>query len=149
MSENERIVRAMNEAFNRHDFEAAAALIAPNAQNHGETVGRQGFQFVWGDICTRSPDVKLEILNAVADGEWVVTRNLYSGTHSGVQRIPVDGGFLAGIEPTGRAFSVQHIHMYRVQDGLITEHWANRDDILMMEQLGLPLQVKSPAKRPH
>jgi predicted ester cyclase len=147
MQENERTVRAMHEAFNRHDFEAAAALIAPNAQNHGETVGRQGFQFVWGDIATRSPDVKLEILGVVADGEWVVTRNRYSGTHTGAQRIPVDGGFLAGIEPTGKTFSVQHIHMYRVQDGLITEHWANRDDILMMEQLGLPLQIRPAVKR--
>jgi predicted ester cyclase len=142
MTENEKIVRAMHEAFDRHDFEAAAALIAPDARNHGEVVGRQGFQFVWNDIATRSPDVKLEILELVASGEWVVTRNRYSGTHLGIGRIPVDGGFLVGVEPTGKSFSVQHIHMYRVQNGLITEHWANRDDILMMEQLGLPLQAK-------
>jgi predicted ester cyclase len=141
MTENERIVRALHEAFNRQDFEAAAQFVAPEARNHGEIVGRQGFLFVWNDIATRSPDVTLEILTLVTDGEWVVTRNLYSGTHAGAQRIPVDGGFLVNVKPTNRRFSVQHIHMYRVQDGLVTEHWANRDDILMMEQLGLPLQV--------
>ncbi len=148
MTDNERVVRAMHAAFDNHDLAAAAAFIAPNAKNHGETVGRQGFQFVWGDIATRSPDVKLEILDVVANGDWVVTRNRYSGTHTGVQRIPVDGGFLVGVEPTGQKFSVQHIHMYRVQDELITEHWANRDDISMMEQLGLPLQLRPPIKRP-
>jgi predicted ester cyclase len=141
MTENERIVRALHDAFNRHDFETAARFVAPDARNHGEVVGRQGFQFVWNTIATRSPDVKLEILTLVASDEWVVTRNLYSGTHAGVQGIPVDGGFLMGVEPTNKRFSVQHIHMYRLQDGLITEHWANRDDISMMEQLGLPLQI--------
>jgi predicted ester cyclase len=147
MTENERIVRAMHEAFDRHDFETAAQFIALDAKNHGEVVGRQGFQFVWTDIATRSPDVKLEILDIVTNDEWVVTRNRYNGTHSGVQRIPVDGGFLVGIQPTHKTFSVQHIHMYRVQNGLITEHWANRDDILMMEQLGLPLQIRAVEKR--
>ncbi len=147
MTASEQIVRAMHEAFDRHDFEAAAGYIAPDAKNHGEIVGRQGFQFVWGDIATRSPDVKLEILDIVANDEWVVTRNRYSGTHTGVGRIPVDGGFLAGVAPTLKNFSVQHIHMYRVDNGLTTEHWANRDDILMMEQLGLPLQIKAPVKR--
>jgi predicted ester cyclase len=143
MTENERIVRALHDAFNRHDFETAAQFVAPEARNHGEVVGRQGFRFVWGDIATRSPDVTLEILTLVASGEWVVTRNLYCGTHTGMQSIPVDGGFLVGVEPTNRRFSVQHIHMYRLQDGLITEHWANRDDIEMMQQLGLPLQLRS------
>jgi predicted ester cyclase len=147
MTAHERIVRSMHEAFDRHDFQAAAQFIAPDAKNHGEVVGRQGFVFVWTDIATRSPDVKLEILEVVTSEEWVVTRNRYTGTHSGVQRIPVDGGFLTGIEPTNKTFSVQHIHMYRVQNGLITEHWANRDDILMMEQLGLPLEIRASAKR--
>ncbi len=34
---------------------------------------------------------------------------------------------LVGVEPTGRTFEVQHIHMYRVLDGKIAEHLANRD----------------------
>ncbi|HXW91261.1 MAG TPA: ester cyclase [Terriglobales bacterium] len=50
---------------------------------------------------------------------------------------PVDGGMLVGVQPTGRTFEVQHIHMYRVLDGKIAEHFANRDDIGMMRQLGL------------
>jgi hypothetical protein len=44
---------------------------------------------------------------------------------------------LVGVQPTGRTFEVQHIHMYRVLDGKIAEHFANRDDVGMMRQLGL------------
>ena len=41
------------------------------------------------------------------------------------------------MQPTGRTFEVQHNHMYRVLDGKIAEHFANRDDVGMMWQLGL------------
>jgi hypothetical protein len=39
--------------------------------------------------------------------------------------------------PTQEHFDVQHIHWYKVRDGHIVEHTANRDDIGMMRQLGL------------
>jgi predicted ester cyclase len=44
---------------------------------------------------------------------------------------------LVGVQPTGRTFEVQHIHMYRVLDGKIAEHSANRDNVGMMRQLDL------------
>ena len=56
---------------------------------------------------------------------------------SGTSRYHVDGGMLVGVNPTGRTFEVQHIHMYRVLGGKIAEHFANRDDVGMMRQLGL------------
>jgi hypothetical protein len=49
----------------------------------------------------------------------------------------IDGGMLVGVNPTGRTFEVQHIHMYRVLDGKIAEHFATRDEVGMMRQLGL------------
>lgn len=45
--------------------------------------------------------------------------------------------FLDSFVSTGCCFEVQHIHMYRVIDGKIAEHFANRDDGGMMRQLGL------------
>jgi predicted ester cyclase len=47
-----------------------------------------------------------------------------------------------GVPPTGKAFKVQHIHWYTLKDGLIIEHRANRDDIGMMQELGLLPAVK-------
>jgi len=54
-----------------------------------------------------------------------------SGTHLGVGRLPVNGGLLVGVAPTGKHYSVQHIHWFTLRDGLIIESaigeilWAN------------------------
>ena len=32
---------------------------------------------------------------------------------------------------------MQHIHIFRIADGKLVEHWANRDDMGTMTQLGL------------
>ena len=45
--------------------------------------------------------------------------------------------------------SVELAHMFRVRDGLICEHWAVRDDLAMLQQLGAhassePGATKSP-----
>ena len=38
--------------------------------------------------------------------------------------------------PEGKSFSVEHLHIYRVIDGRIAEHWVVRDDLGMMLQIG-------------
>jgi predicted ester cyclase len=134
---NRRIAEQFHEAFNRSDLDAAASCFVEDCQNHGRKVGRAGVRRVLGEIKINFPDARLTTLNSVADGEWVVLRCTYSGTHRGTSRFPVDGGMLVGVQPTGRSFEVQHIHMYRVLNGKIVEHFANRDDVGMMRQLNL------------
>jgi predicted ester cyclase len=46
-------------------------------------------------------------------------------------------GPYAGMPITGRTFSVQDIHIWRIADGKLIEHWATRDDARAMRQLGL------------
>ena len=134
---NRHVAEQFNEAFNRGDLDAAASCVAEDYKNHGRKVGRAGVRTVLVEIKTNFPDARLTTLNSVAEGEWVVVRSTYSGTHRGTSRFPVDGGMLVGVQPTGRTFEVQHIHMYRVLDGKIAEHFANRDDVGMMRQLDL------------
>lgn len=38
--------------------------------------------------------------------------------------------------PQGKRFSVEHIHIYRLAEGKIAEHWVVRDDLGMMQQVG-------------
>jgi len=134
---NRRIAEQFNDAFNRGDLDGAANCFSEECQNHGKKVGRAGVRAVLGEIKINFPDAKLTTLNSVVEGEWVVARCTYSGTHRGSSCFPVDGGMLVGVQPTGRTFAVQHIHMYRVRDGKIAEHFASRDDVGMMRQLGL------------
>ena len=38
--------------------------------------------------------------------------------------------------PKGKTFSVTQSHWFRVAEGKVVEHWANRDDLGLAEQLG-------------
>jgi predicted ester cyclase len=134
---NREVVQQQWEAFNRGDMVGAAEFFAVDARNHGRAVGRSGVLAVLKDIHATFPDVRFAPLEYVSDGEWVAVRGMFSGTHRGIGRIPVNGGLLVGVEPSGCHFEVQHIHMLRVKDGRIVDHYANRDDLGMMQQLGL------------
>jgi predicted ester cyclase len=131
------LVQQEHEALNSGDVNAAAEIFAEDSRNHGRQVGRAGVRAVLNDIQSTFPDFQMTILNSVVEGEWVVVRCTFSGTHRGVGRIPVNGGMLVGVQPTGMRFEVQHIHMYQLRNGKIVEHFANRDDLGMMRQLGL------------
>jgi predicted ester cyclase len=78
-----------------------------------------------------------ELFARVAEGDSVVVRSKVSGTHLGVGKLAVNGGMLVGVAPTGKRFVVENIHWYRLRDSAIVEHYAARDDIGMMRQLGL------------
>ena len=144
---NRTLITQHLERMNRGDPNAALLDFAVDTKNHGRPVGREGLARVFGDIYTTFPDWRMEIVEIVAVDDSVVVRCMVTGTHQGVGRLPVNGGMLVGVEPTGKRFEVQHIHWYKVREGKIVEHRANRDDISMMRQLGLLPEV-SPAKVP-
>jgi hypothetical protein len=60
-----------------------------------------------------------------------------SGRHTGpfVTYRP-DGPVDTAMPPTGKPFSVTQTHWFRVADGKVIEHWANRDDLTLAKQLG-------------
>jgi len=143
--QNKVVIRQMQTAAERDGFAAQAEFFAERCFNHGEPVTREMIRGILHDIQTTFPDAKLELINLVAEGDWVVGRYTLSGTHQGVGLHPfVHEGLLTGVPPTGKKIKVQHIHMFRLQDGQIVEHWACRDDVDMMRQLGLPLSIAQP-----
>jgi predicted ester cyclase len=134
---NQQVVERFVESLNRGDIDGAVAPFAEDAENFGYRAGHDGLRAILGDILTRFPDVKLTVDQWIVAGDWIVIRGTYSGTHRGIGRLPIDGGMLIGVPPTGRSFAVLHVHLFRVENGRIKEHWGGRDDIGMMRQLGL------------
>jgi len=57
----------------------------------------------------------------VAEGDVVVCHNTWTGTYGGT-------AFRGVTTPQGKLFSVEHIHIYRLAEGKIAEHWVVRDD---------------------
>jgi predicted ester cyclase len=141
--ENRKIILSNIEKLNRGDVTGSAEDWSEDLSNHGEKVGRNGIRMVLEDILLTFPDVKLEVQSIVAEGDTVVVRAMFKGTHRGAGKLPVNGGFLIGLNPTGKSFAVQHIHWFRLRDKKIIAHYASRDDIEMMKQLGLSLEVGS------
>ncbi len=78
-----------------------------------------------------------EIHDAVQDGELVVVHATMSGRQTGpfIGYGP-DGGVEVVFPPLGRRFAVTQTHWFRMRDGKVAEHWANRDDLGMGQQLG-------------
>jgi predicted ester cyclase len=139
---NLAIFQRIQEAVEKHGITAQADFFAEQSVNHGMSVTREDIRAILQDIVDTFGDVRLDPLDVVADGDWIVARSRFSGTHTGVGRNPfVHHGLLAGVAPTGRRIQVQHIHMFRFEDGEIVEHWATRDDVEMMLQLGLPIRA--------
>ena len=49
------------------------------------------------------------------------------------------------VPPTGKRFSARQSHWFRVEDGKLAEHWATREDLSAMLQLGV---VQPPGRPP-
>ena len=146
-AQNIAVLRDWTERANHGDIKHAIDTFALNTRNFGEPVGREGVRHVLEDIYATFPDMQSKIIEIVAVGDSVIIRYSVSGTHKGVGKLPVNSGMLVGVAPTQKHFEVQHIHWFKMKDGKIADHYATRDDIGMMQQLGLlPLIARPDTK---
>jgi predicted ester cyclase len=76
------------------------------------------------------PDETTTIDDILAEGDKVVVRATLRGTYQG-STLPM----FADIKPQGQAVEWQFIHIFRIQDGKIAEHWAQRNDLEVHQQL--------------
>jgi predicted ester cyclase len=112
-----------------------------DTRNFRRPVGRAVVARILEDIYRTFPDFRIDIIDLMTAGDLVVVHCKESGNHRGVGRLPVNGGLLVGIAPTQKHFEVEVVHLYTVRNGRIVDHRGVRDDLGMMQQLGL---VKEP-----
>ena len=129
------VLKLFDELYNGNDPEAADRLVASNFVNHEAAAerspGPQGAKETASWLHQAFSDLRFDIEDVISNGEKVVVRAMLCGRHTGA------AGPLAQLPVTGRPFRVQHIHIFRVEDGKVAEHWASRDDLGHMGQLGL------------
>jgi len=136
--DGKRVVQRFFAAVNRGDVKAHASLFAAEALNYGQPVPREArafFQTGLEDILQTFPDWRQEIIDLVSEGEDVVALSRVTGTHTGTGHLPLNGGLLVGVQPTGRKIDVAHIHWFKVRGGQIVDHYVARDDLY--KQLGI------------
>ena len=126
------IRRLIEEVYNEANLDGVDELVAPDIFDHAAVPEHQhgidGFKHVMEWVREFSSDVHYDIDDIIAEGDKGVVRMTQSGTHTGGVR---------GIPPTGKRFSVDYVHWFRLEDAKVAEMWAVRDDLTRLEQLGL------------
>lgn len=108
-------------------------LVAEDMVNHAAgPQGRDGLRQILDTIHHDLGDGDMEQHHLIADGDLVVQHLTLRGVHRG-SSMPL----LAGTDPTGVEVSWTFIHIWRVQDDRIVEHWACRDDLGLLHQIGV------------
>lgn len=132
MSDHAAVVRRfVDEILNQGDFDGAGRLMWDDVVQHapfpGQKPGLSGFQEMMREARVAFPDLRWSVEEQMTDGDRVLTRFEWTGTHS--------GSFL-GIEPTGRQVTVWGMVIDRVVDGRIKETRFLMDTLGLMTQLG-------------
>ncbi len=82
-------------------------------------------------------DLRWDIHDIVAEDNLVVLHATMSGRHTGTfVAYGADARPAQAFPPTGKRFATTQTHWFRVADGKVIEHWANRDDLGTATQLG-------------
>ena len=139
--DNGAIVRALFErVWNDGDLDAIEDLVDDQFTNFGvrQPGGHAAMRHIVMAWRTAFPDLRYEFLEEIVHGDKVVHRVIMRGTHLGEFPPGVGPGRIMGaMPPPGRSFEVDQIHIDRVKGGKIVEHTATRNDLLMLNQLGL------------
>ncbi len=128
VEDNKHVVaRFVEVCQNQHDLAAADAMFHSQFVNHFHPHGRplpattrpaEAFQRYYGMFLAAFPDATMQIEEQIAERDLVVTRKTFRGTHLGEQW---------GLPPTGNRVQVEFIDIFRIQDGLLAEHWHHFD----------------------
>ncbi|HWA89550.1 MAG TPA: ester cyclase [Rhizomicrobium sp.] len=109
--------RVFDDIYNKHDFAAAQAIYAPGFVNHGRTrdIGLAEDQAAAKGWCDAVPDLHVEVLKSVAQGDLVTLLWIAEGTNTGSGN---------GLDKTGAHLKVRGITIWRVADGRLAEEWS-------------------------
>jgi steroid delta-isomerase-like uncharacterized protein len=123
--------RIADELINNKDYDIIEELFAPDFVEHEEIPGldpgRQGLRQAFQMFHTAFPDLQVTIQDILADGDKVVAREQWTGTHQGE---------FMGMPATGKQVAFNVIDIVRFAEGKLVEHWAVSDMLALLTQLG-------------
>lgn len=113
------------------DNTALDDLVAADMVNHAAGLqGREGLKRILHTIDDDLGPVAVEQHHLIGEGDLVAQHLTLHGTHK-ASTMPL----LADVPVSGRAVAWTFVHVWRVENGMIVEHWACRDDMAVLEQL--------------
>lgn len=126
--DNKALVRRfISEIFEQVHVEAVDELCAEDFIGHtwGE-VDRAGLKQAMGRVAASLADIHFTVEDEIAEGDRVAVRLTASARQEGE---------IAGQPGTGRSYKIGEIHIFRIRDGKVAEHWHQYDQLSRMKQL--------------
>lgn len=125
------VVEELYRRTNEQDLTVLDELVAADLVNHAAgPQGREGLRAILENIDHDLGPVTAEQHHLVVEGDLVAQHLTLHGTHRG-STMPLLADTPASARPTAWTF----MHLWRVDDGMIVEHWACRDDLGLLEQV--------------
>jgi predicted ester cyclase len=136
---NKAKVNKANAAFNNVKFDAESLHLSSNLTVYGlddQPYDLQAYMRFLNQYKTAFPDLHIENNQIIAQGDWVATISMLSGTHQGPLTLPL---YLSSspIQATGKKFNLLHYTISRWQNGEIVEMRVNLDLFGILVALGI------------
>jgi steroid delta-isomerase-like uncharacterized protein len=133
VEQNKAVIRRfVEEVQNNKNWDVFDELNAEDFVNHSAPPGvpsdRAGGKMFLSSFMSAFPDCHFTIDDMIAEGDQVVTKKTFTGTHTAE---------LNGVPATGNRVTLQFVDIMRVRDGQIVEHWLCMDQLAFMQQLGV------------
>ena len=128
--ENKALARKFLRMLELGEPNMADEIVAADYSNHDApdpNIRLEGMKAFVTGFKKAIPDAQLKIAFQVAEGDKVVTRYAWSGTHQGEY---------FGVPATGKRVNWTAMVAFKIADGKISEAWLNYDLLGVMQQLG-------------
>jgi steroid delta-isomerase-like uncharacterized protein len=136
IQDGKALVRRFNdEVWGKGNLDVVFEIFAPDYVRHdlrpgNPLPGPEGQKRIAAEFRAAFPDLKTSIDLLIAEGDFVVSRWTAEGTHLGTW---------GNSGPTGKRVQFCGVNIYRIQNGKVVEMWNHRDDLGVMQQLGVPV----------
>lgn len=131
IEKNKQIVRTFTRTFkNEHNVDGINHLFAADFQHHFKQPlppGLAGLKQVGRMMNGAFPDVGVTEEDLIAADDLVVERSSAIATHR---------GSLMSEPPTNKQVRWTEIHIYRIREGKIAEHWVEMSLLELLKQIG-------------
>ena len=131
MSPREVATAWFESVWNRKDASAIDRYLAPDARMHGlgaTPMSLAEFKQMHRTFCAAFPDIRIEVVRTVSEGDMVVALCHVTGTH---------GGAALGCAPTQKCIDMWGMGMARVAGDRIVEGWNAWDFMSLYQQVGM------------
>lgn len=132
IEQNRATVLQFYQAFDNRNIDQALALLAPDFVAHlagiPQALDRESFKQFGMTFYLAFANSQHSFDEVIVADDKVVTCGTFIATHLGE---------FQGLPATGKQIQLSIMHIDRIENGKITEHWGQGDALGLMQQLGI------------